>query len=346
VKLVDFGIAKLTAESDAGHLEFPAADPTLTQAGAALGTPSYMAPEQRDHPSDVDNRADIYSLGVVFYELLTGELPTVGLARPSEKSGADPRVDAIVQQALENERDRRQHSAGEMRTQLETIVGGPRSSKAKPSSAPRPSKFVTLGAVWLFSCLFGIAITVTLDIRIGRSTEWANVAIGHAFMVVLTTACGWIAVWRIRRSAGQLYGLKMAVFEGLLLPLLILDAAISLLIGLWLRWLIFSTFDFPPITGLLGVLTIVLPLAVDGVIIHYVWRAVKKPCASVIQVRNPAWQKCGDWWPTRPRSHGLVLRDLILPRFIIQWSASGRTSLGNRRHAVRCCSQISSGPLH
>jgi signal peptidase I len=80
-----------------------------------------MAPEQRQTPTDVDHRADIYSLGVVFYELLTGELPTGALPVPSALSAADPRVDAIVQQALEHERARRQHSAGEMKTQVSLL---------------------------------------------------------------------------------------------------------------------------------------------------------------------------------------------------------------------------------
>jgi serine/threonine protein kinase len=127
VKLADFGIAKLIGDGTpdsprAIHASHPA---NLTQAGAALGTPSYMAPEQRETPSDVDHRADIYSLGVVFYELLTGELPHGAFARPSAKSDADPRVDAIVQQALEKERARRQSSASEVKTQVETLANTP-----------------------------------------------------------------------------------------------------------------------------------------------------------------------------------------------------------------------------
>ena len=120
VKLADFGIAKLLGDGAEGMPGMPRSllEGNLTQGGAVLGTPGYMAPEQRHTPADVDHRADIYSLGVVFYELLTGELPTGSFPVPSAKSAADPRVDAIVQQALEQERTRRQHSAGEMKTQV------------------------------------------------------------------------------------------------------------------------------------------------------------------------------------------------------------------------------------
>ena len=68
VKIADFGIAKLLGGASKENL-------TLTSTGHALGTPHYMAPEQIENPTQVDHRADIYSLGVVLYELLTGELP-------------------------------------------------------------------------------------------------------------------------------------------------------------------------------------------------------------------------------------------------------------------------------
>ena len=123
VKLADFGIAKLAAEADLAGLGEGSQDPLFTQSGTSLGTPSYMAPEQRESSSEVDHRADIYSLGVVFYEMLTGELPGPDFVSPSSKSAADSRVDEIVKQALKQDPRWRQRSAGQMKTQVEAASG-------------------------------------------------------------------------------------------------------------------------------------------------------------------------------------------------------------------------------
>jgi predicted Ser/Thr protein kinase len=128
VKIADFGIAKLAGES-----ELPA---MLTRSGMHLGTPAYMAPEQIEHPGEVDHRADIYSLGVVLYEMLTGELPLGRFAAPSEKSAVDERIDEIVFRTLERERERRYQSADEMKTQVEGLGGNPPATAAGPVSAP------------------------------------------------------------------------------------------------------------------------------------------------------------------------------------------------------------------
>jgi len=127
VKIADFGIAKLL--DDTGGT---AAEITLTQTGHRLGTPHYMAPEQIEKPADVDHRADIYSLGVVFYELLTGELPLGRFAAPSAKAYVDTRIDDIVFRALAKERELRQQSAGEVRSDVEGLQKPPANPEPRP----------------------------------------------------------------------------------------------------------------------------------------------------------------------------------------------------------------------
>ena len=129
VKIADFGIAKL--------LEGPGASAgeayTLTRTGARIGTPHYMAPEQVETPDQVDHRADIYSLGVVFYELLTGELPLGRFPAPSIKAGLDARVDDIVFRALAKERELRQQSADQVKAEVEGLGGTESQQKGRTS---------------------------------------------------------------------------------------------------------------------------------------------------------------------------------------------------------------------
>ncbi|HZR17568.1 MAG TPA: serine/threonine-protein kinase [Verrucomicrobiae bacterium] len=153
VKIADFGLAKLVGRASA--------DESLTADEAVMGTLNYMAPEQRENSKQVDHRADIYSLGVVFYELLTGQVPLGRFAPPSRKVQVDVRLDEIVLRALEREPDRRYQHASEVKTGLEPIAASmpqPKPNPDQPRSVPFPppsftgyalTRFAVLVATWL-----------------------------------------------------------------------------------------------------------------------------------------------------------------------------------------------------
>ena len=128
VKIADFGLAKML--NPGTH------DGRLTGTHQVMGTWRYMAPEQLDKPLEVDHRADIYSLGVVFYELLTGELPIGRFPVPSQKVKLDSRIDDVVLKALESEPDRRYQHVSEVRSEIESIETTPgQNSEPTPESS-------------------------------------------------------------------------------------------------------------------------------------------------------------------------------------------------------------------
>jgi serine/threonine protein kinase len=125
VKIADFGIAKLThapAETD------------LTRTHHPLGSPRYMAPEQFDSPDTIDHRADLFALGVVFYEMLTGELPVGRFALPSQRVAVDVRLDEVVLKSLEQSRERRYQTASAVKDDIERIGNQPHLPTAPPPS--------------------------------------------------------------------------------------------------------------------------------------------------------------------------------------------------------------------
>ena len=122
VKVADFGLARIIRGDNATSFD------GLTRSDVMMGTVNYMAPEQRENAKDVDHRADIYSLGVVIYELLTGELPIGRFAPPSKKVQIDVRIDEMVMQLLEKDPDARYQRASDVRTHLARVMSEP----AKP----------------------------------------------------------------------------------------------------------------------------------------------------------------------------------------------------------------------
>lgn len=144
VKVADFGLAKIIDLAAAARLTAP----DLT-----FGTANYAAPETLRPNATVDHRADIYAAGVMLYQMLTGLLPRGMFRLPSQKSGCDPRLDAIVCRALETEPADRFQSAHEMGLALAAIQDSP-----APSSASAPARRASALALTLLGSLVLLAL--------------------------------------------------------------------------------------------------------------------------------------------------------------------------------------------
>lgn len=212
VKIADFGLARLLAVEPA--------DERLTGEGQVMGTPHYMAPEQVEHPREVDHRADIFSLGVVFYELLTGELPLGKFPPPSRKVEIDVRLDDVVLRALEKEPARRYQQAGEVKTDVETIAR----TVPPPVAAPAvlgPRRWWAPLALGLF--LLGTLGTLLL-MTVSYRHELALIFGGLALALALVFGC---LSWQERLSKGVVLatallfiagGVTVAILTGVTLP--------------------------------------------------------------------------------------------------------------------------------
>lgn len=130
VKVADFGLARATEPVD-GITSMR--DPeNMTLSGMIMGTLEYMAPEQREGMR-VDRRADIYAVGVLFYQMLTGHLPRGAFLPPSRRTtGVDPRLDKVVLKALQTEPDQRYQRASEVRDAVQAL----QKLKAPPPQRP------------------------------------------------------------------------------------------------------------------------------------------------------------------------------------------------------------------
>ena len=296
VKIADFGLAKMLGEGASGV--------GLAESQPA-GTPQYMAPEQQNTPQLVDSRADIYSLGVVLYEMLTGELPGKPLEPPSHKVHIDVRLDAVVLRALEQKPGLRYQQVSDVKTLVETIATTPppqpKADDRRPETeaerkATVPSRFshtAIIGACWAVFFLFPFVLRFMMQpaatggdrgpTRLAMLSIWLVWLLGASAQLG-TTILGWVAVTQIRRSAGNIRGLRLAVFDGLLFPLLVLDAIIA--------WLVYDGFVAmgmePGVTMeksgavFIVLLTLTFVVALDVVIVWLVWRAVNRNMPSQV----------------------------------------------------------------
>ena len=265
VKVADFGLAKIVSPSGTGILPVQSdamldtgepASPRLrrpgtpvpldfTEVGKVMGTPPYMAPEQTQHPSEVDHRADIYSLGVVFYQMLTGELPSgQAFAPPSSRMRGlvvDVRLDEVVLRALEKEPDRRYQQASILKTRLETIATTPSlpaeaasnrgpgvSPVPFPSNATNPAP-TRRGRLALILCLLGIIVPALFFLLApGPSPTWILLVIVLGFTSTCELAAFVLGILGWKSGTG-----KAAAIVAALLPLLAVP-------GSYLAWMMVS----------------------------------------------------------------------------------------------------------
>ncbi len=156
-KILDFGLAKLVPAGGAVNLSaMPTASELeqLTRPGTAMGTITYMSPEQV-RGEELDARTDLFSFGVVLYEMVTGVLPfrgetsgviaeailnrSAGRARAAE-SRPSPKLEEVINKALEKDRKLRYQSAAEIRTDLQRLKRDSDSGRVAAATAEAGSK--------------------------------------------------------------------------------------------------------------------------------------------------------------------------------------------------------------
>jgi len=171
VKIADFGIARILGRA--------AAVEGASGEEALVGTPRYMAPEQINRPQEVDHRADIYSLGVVLYELLTGELPKGKFEPPSKKVQIDVRLDEIVLRALEKDPERRYQTAEQFKTMVAT-VGEPQTAGRTEWKEQVASKFRPLLWIGLIMAIAAVPFMMMVVYFIPRESRTSSQTLGSS----------------------------------------------------------------------------------------------------------------------------------------------------------------------
>jgi len=281
VKVADFGIARMVG--DAGRVGSPlSADAAQTESGAhgvtrptdaltaankVLGTPQYMAPEQKEHPLEVDHRADIYSLGVVFYQMLTGELPVGKFEPPSHKVQVDVRIDEIVLRALERKPELRYQQVSEVKTLVETIatsssIGAPAAASPDTGESIIAGRFGALPALALLAGLLALLFWRSF---VPRYVLFSNDGpLGIRMAEWLRLPSGLLGLWDDLNSLGFNGGSFGESISTLILWMLgplgaskFLAPVILCLLGMC-AWFSFQRLRLAPFAALLGALGVTL----------------------------------------------------------------------------------------
>lgn len=231
LKIADFGIARMRSDEQTGQ-EF------VTQAGQRMGTPQYMAPEQQKHTDRVDHRADLYSLGVVFYEMLTGELPLGRFPTPSQRVKVDVSLDEVVLKTLEHDPNQRYQRASEIK---QALTSPPAAAPAAVPATPAPdaNRPRITGFAW-WSIAFAVASLLVLwevtrawaidagELERSFFTSKPYTVLLQPLSIAsffLAMVFGWLALWRVRQGRGHVTGSWLAII-GMLGPLVLLSALV------------------------------------------------------------------------------------------------------------------------
>jgi len=182
VKIADFGVASIIGDAHE----------------ARVGTPSYMAPESEG--SGADHRGDIYALGVVFYEMLTGERPSSDFIKPSARVQVDVALDEIVLRALEKSPERRYQAVSEMSRELETILSDKVEAPNERSSRGMVERVIFLMAGVIVSIIVAVIFfyqkpetesetsTENDDMKLKDITKKVGAVVAAGTMVVSTAS--------------------------------------------------------------------------------------------------------------------------------------------------------------
>ncbi len=192
--VTDFGVAKAVSDATGAI--------GLTTEGVALGTPAYMAPEQAAADPHIDHRADIYAVGVIAYELLTGRTPFVGNTQQEllaahvtqtpepvtkYRESAPPALAELVMRCLEKKAADRWQTAEELLPQLEALVTR---SGGMTSTDTRPVAGIASGRRWLIPTILAVAVLTASAVAVLRITAPSPLTITTSRIRAVTSEPG------------------------------------------------------------------------------------------------------------------------------------------------------------